>query len=281
MATTESSVAWINNLGNNVPVPGMDGGYTDRSGVPTVNGIERYSTDYYAGCQVAIFLGDLWLSDITSIQYQATQNKKPFWGYKSKKFDLVAQGTQLVEGVFSINYTHTNYMNMAISEWKKRTTPNSNGTNNVSEADIQSFLADLRNSTDPNKILNLQNSIGSTVAGKENSFAQYPTTSKQAILESYFWGASNNPDTQSVLAPDDLPPFDIAITFGNYPNDRLNPQNTDEFISAHTVRTVTGIHLTSSSMQMAITGEPQQEIFTFIARSIDTPLTRIPKFVKT
>lgn len=260
------------------PMANRDMGYVDRSVVSSnENPGEKYKTDYYAGCQVAIFMGDIWLSDISTIQYNATQNKKPFWGYKSKKFDLVAQGTQLIEGVFSMNYTHTNFLNMAVAKWREQSSPN-NASLSVSEDQIAKFAGDLKNSSDPYLLSRLQYPASGFQENQNNVFNNLDNSAKQALLEQYFWGADDiKLVSQSVLQPDDLPPFDIAITFGNYPKNRLNPMATDEYISSHTVKAITGIHITSSSMQISDTGEPIQEVFTFIARSLDSPLTRIPK----
>lgn len=240
---------------------------------------ERYITDYYAGSQVAIYLGDLWLSDVTMIQYNAVQNKRPFYGYKSKKFDVVAQGTQLIEGVFSINYTHTNFMNMAVAKWQERSSATDvKSASNKLVADVQQTLNSMANETDPNLLYQLSYGPSGVMYNQDNSFADLNGDSKQAVLESYFWGVKDNAlPADQVLQADDLPPFDVTVTFGNYPADRLNPKNTDEFISSHTVKVLTGIHITGSSMQVGPTGEPIQEVFTFIARAMDSPLTRVPK----
>ncbi|MFA5746170.1 MAG: hypothetical protein WC932_04935 [archaeon] len=254
---------------------GRDKGYTDMSA--QTGSEEKYVTDYYAGSQVAIFMGDLWLSDITMIQYQATQNKRPFWGYKSKKFDVMAQGTQLIQGVFSMNYTHTNFLNMAVAEWRKRTVVPDKNTE-ISEDEIQRFLTDIKATSDPYLLKDLAYSPSGVMNNQNNQFNNLDKSAKQALLEQFFWGADDVRLTSTaVIQPDDLPPFDITITFGNYPSSRDNPNSMDEFTSAHTVKALTGVHITDSSMQIGISGEPIQEIFTFVARALDTPLTRVPK----
>jgi len=235
--------------------------------------MERYKTDYYCGSQVNIFLGDIWLDEITMIQFQAQQNKRPFYGYKSKKFDLVAAGTQIVQGSFSINYTHANYMNLAVARWKEITQNQNKGR--VDPTELEAFLKDI--TSNPTRLKSLMHSPDEVAGAQAGTFASLSPEAKQKLMEEYFWGVEGtNVPIQIVLAPDDLPTFDITLTFGNYPNDRRNPNNTDEFISSHSTRVIKDVHILSYGLQCTMTAEPIQEIYTFLAKGIDMPLTRVP-----
>lgn len=279
---TSSTNPYIGNSVSSINAGLSTSTFTDQS--ISTNPVERYTTDYYAGNQVCLFMGNLWLTDITSIQFQSQQQKTPFWGYKSQKFDKLARGTQIIQGVLSMNYIHTNYLNMAVTAYLK-TTINLNAIpagSQVKQSDIQNFASNLiaNNGTiDPTTLQyttsgNLANSLS-------NSNSPLNSLSFDEVIsqfEAYFWGA--NPSAggkQEVIAADNLPPFDITITYGGYPKDRVGTQGSnDEFQSSHTTKVLSYVSITGHSQQLGITGEPIQDIFTFIARSEDTPITNVP-----
>lgn len=130
--------------------------------------------------------------------------------------------------------------------------------------------------------------IGSTTPGasgivpyitsaQQDAFSAAGFDQKTAALVNTFWQpvAGSAAAAYKVISPDNLPPFDITITFGNYPKDR--PEAQDEFQSSHTVKVLSNVEITGYSMQIAITGEPIQEVYAFIARAMDQPLTRTAK----
>jgi hypothetical protein len=263
-----------NSSNNNVPA-GTGTSLNDMSAVPTDISVNRYVTDYYSGSQVAIFMGSVWLNDISMIQFQLMQKKMPFYGYKSQRFDFMAKGTQLIEGAFSIAYTHTNYLNMAMSKYIELTNPVA-GRNPVNINDIEKYIRDVKNNNINVNLVDLNYTTEGVITAQNNEFVNQSFTQKSQQLTDYFWGnTSSAGGKQQVISPDNLPGFDITIAFGNYPKDR--PSAQDEFLSSHTIKVLSDIEITGYSMQMAITGEPIQEVYTFFARSMDTPLTRSPK----
>jgi hypothetical protein len=260
------------------PFPAGGGGILDRS-VSSLNTTERHVTDYYSGSQVSIFLGDVWLNDISMIEFQLTQNKTPFYGYKSQNYDVMAKGVQIIDGVFSMAYTHTNYLNMVISKYLETTNPGSGPV--VSSTSLIQYINDVKSGKVDTDLVNL--SYGTRVADgtaaslqrKDNAFVNQTFVQKQQQLEQYFWGTQSGADQHKILTPDNLPSFDITIAFGNYPKDR--PSAQDEFLSSHTIKVLSSVEIVGYSMQLAITGEPIQEVYAFKARAMDLPLTRVAK----
>lgn len=253
------------------------------------NPVQHFTTDYYSGNQVCIFLGNTWLSDVTSLQFQYAQNKTPFWGYKSQKYDLVAKGTQLVQGVFSVNYIDASYLNMVVAKLKSMDNTGVSNNANVSSSDITNLsnLLTTTNTIDP--ITLSYNSDGFTSQVKQlidpgpltgpvqpattlqnNNLLNLPFNQKADILQQYFWGQNTN-SPNAPLSVDELPPFNITITYGGYPNTGFGP---DEFQSSHTVKVIESVDIINHQQMLAITGEPIQEIYTFIARSVSSPITR-------
>jgi hypothetical protein len=245
----------------------------------TGDDVERYSTDYYAGIQVACYIGSVWLSDLTMIQWEANQAKRPFYGYKSQKWDVMAKGTQIIQGGFAMNYIHTNYLNMVMAKYRELTETNT-GHTQIIEAELTRFIDDLSNGSNTGSInaSTLTYTASGVASSQDSNFAHLGYDTKQKVLQDFYWGNPGGNPSNKVIAADNLPAFDIVVSFGDYP--ATPGQGADEFISSHTLKVLTGIEILGHSTQISITGEPIQEIYTFAARSIDTPLTRIPKELK-
>lgn len=250
-------------------------GLTDQS--------NRYTTDYFAGNQVSIWVGNIWLDDITMIQYNMSQAKRPFYGYKSQKYNTLATGTQIVGGVFSMNYTHTNALNMVLAYYLNMQNGAKSSAGTISLQALQEFVSDAKNNpamyqnlsytiTAPNGLQPTTNPLNSNYSSALNGLN---FNDKKTLLENLFWGTGTG-TTQDVLIADNLPDFDVTISFGNYPNERPYG-GPDENISSHTVKVLNNVSITGHGIQVSTTGEPVQEVYTFIARGITVPITRNPK----
>jgi len=223
--------------------------------------------EYYSGNQVALYIGNIWLDDISFVQYQMTQNKRPFWGYKSQQFDTVAKGTQLVSGMFSTNFKHTNWLNMVISAYLDKTKDMS--PTSIDEGKLQEYINALRD--DPTALEELKIQDPSKLSDNQiAAIDQASDATKMELFKNYFWGPNK---TTEVVASDNLPLFDIVVYFGAF-DTRNRYLHAETERSLHTMRTISGVSITGHSMQYAPTGEPVQEVFTFLARSVNTPLTR-------
>lgn len=83
-----------------------------------------YWEDYYAGADVGVFIGGLWVDDIITIQHTLTNNKSPIYGYMSEKFDAVTRGTTIVQGQFAIAFKETGYLTTILENYKKENAGN-------------------------------------------------------------------------------------------------------------------------------------------------------------
>ena len=73
---------------------------------------------YFAGTQASVFIGDTWIDDITSIDYQVHHSRNPVYGYGSQHFDLLPKGTIIVSGSFTVNFREPNYLWMILARYK-------------------------------------------------------------------------------------------------------------------------------------------------------------------
>lgn len=76
-----------------------------------------YDLDYFSDSQTFLYIGDVWVDEVTSIQYECRQTKTPIYGYASQLFDTTAAGHVLVQGAFSINFKEQGYLWAVLRRW--------------------------------------------------------------------------------------------------------------------------------------------------------------------
>ena len=95
------------------------------------------------------------------------------------------------------------------------------------------------------------------------------------IMEEYYWGrvdeSEGNIGEENITSADNLPVFDIVLTYGNY---NLGPRNRDS-ISRHTLKVLKDVELIGQSQMINVNGQPIQEVYNFICRRIDVPITAL------
>lgn len=67
---------------------------------------------YYSTVDAELFFGNIYIDEVTEIQWTLNQNTLPLFGYNSYCFDDIALGTRLIQGQFAINYTKANYLGL-------------------------------------------------------------------------------------------------------------------------------------------------------------------------
>jgi len=79
----------------------------------------KINDTFFSGAQASVFIGDVWVDDITSVNYEFRDSKQPVYGYGSEYFDLVAYGTKLVSGNFTVNFREPNYIWLILQREKE------------------------------------------------------------------------------------------------------------------------------------------------------------------
>ena len=69
-----------------------------------------YDSPYFSGSQAGVYIGDVYIDEITSISYRGSQQKTPVYGYASQLFDRVAAGPFIIQGEFTINFKESAYL---------------------------------------------------------------------------------------------------------------------------------------------------------------------------
>jgi hypothetical protein len=78
----------------------------------------KINDQYFSGVQASVFIGDIWVDDIVSLDYQVDHNREPIYGYGSQHFDFIPKGRILVTGSFTINFREPNYLWMILARYK-------------------------------------------------------------------------------------------------------------------------------------------------------------------
>jgi hypothetical protein len=76
--------------------------------------------EFFSGSQASIFIGDIWVDEITDWQCSVAANAQPIYGYGDTFFSHAAQGRVLVQGSFSINFKEPNYIYSILARYRTK-----------------------------------------------------------------------------------------------------------------------------------------------------------------
>ena len=253
-----------------------------------------YDLDYFNGSSASIYIGDVWVDEITSFSYSVSQNKTPIYGYASQLFDDTAAGNVIVQGQFTINYKEQAYLWLVLRRFlnmgqedealaykgiedplktKKRNAINRGklgdtggiggkpitGPNQtkVSRASIERLL---QGEATRNERYNFYHSLAgyasfSPGTGRDKIFMDLAET-----FEDQIWTKNDEELLKQIRRTDDniFDGFDIYVALGNYSNPTAN----------HTAQKIQGVRLLSQGKSIMVDGNPIQESYEFIARTV-------------
>ncbi len=245
-----------------------------------------YNIEYFSGSQVACYIGDIWVDEITSMQWSVRQSKQPLYGYASTLFDTVAKGQVIVQGSFTINFKEAGYMWLVLNEYLKRSGKKTllgpqTGSAEVSRRNIERFV-DGEADTFANKNQLLSNLAAQTAltgfssnqrltgtAGPDKEFVGPPGPGSNSLggaenefeaFEDLIWGASQSELDELDRRADDprLNGFDIYVAYGDYAGNNRNN---------HTIQKLSNVHIIGSGKSIEVNGMPIQEEYQFFARN--------------
>lgn len=240
-----------------------------------------YNIEYFSGSQAAIYIGDIWVDEITSFSYRVSNTKTPIYGYASELYDDVSKGRVLIQGEFTINFKEAGYLFLILNRYqqmmngKKSKFSPYRSSDEVSRMNIEAIMDNEMTTFDRNKML--RNLVYSTADEQFRIDAQKTLTGfssqtrseggidvSEHIFEAFedaVWSTTQEDlDNRTRRADDpDLNPFEIYLSFGDFADD--NSVN-------HTIQKISGVHITGSMKTVVANGEPIQETYTFIGRNL-------------
>ena len=229
---------------------------------------ELQTFSYHSGAQISVWFGDIWVNDISSISWQYSQEKRPLYGYASTYFDAVSRGQVIVQGNFTINFRHRDYISFVVDNIRRleysTKTSFSNSEGNERWSRIRTTIAKhLRAGTfGPQTYHEIEE------LGKSSTFWDDVDTYERII-----WDSLDEQEKAAVGTPDviqhvALPKgFNIQIIYGEDLVDQARATPYD--VMSTTEKTLRGVHLLGSSQLIQTNGEPIQEGYSFFAKSID------------
>ena len=255
-------------------------------------GTTIYDLDYFTGSQAFIYIGDVWVDEITSFSYELQQRKTPLYGYASQLFDDLAAGQVIVQGQFSINFKEQGYLWAVLRRWHNYQLAANRAFEKEGLLSPQdNALLSGKNGSSPivwdstakNHTNIMRQSIERVVQEKITTGEQYKFysdltgyasydrrlkgTGKDIIFEDIMeefenqvWMTNKNSDLLDQVRRTDanvFDGFDIFLVLGNYAARSPN----------HTVVKLVNVSLTGHSKTVVIDGSPIQEVYSFVAQS--------------
>lgn len=245
-----------------------------------------YDSDYFSGAQVALYIGDIWVDEVTSLSFQMTERRTPIYGYADTLWRDTSRGQVFVAGNFTVNFKEAGYLWLVLNRYQKlienRVPPiEKAGTSeiaktlNIEEQYVQDYISDEKSKGNQNKDLQaLMNNYAllfsqKLLTGYSNTARGLGAKSSEmkgaeSVFEKFenaIWKSSADElDTTTRRVTDkELNPFDIYITYGDYVgDDRLH----------HTIQKLQSVYLVGVGKQIVIDGTPIQEEYSFIARNL-------------
>jgi hypothetical protein len=259
-----------------------------------------YNNDYFSGAQVAIYIGDVLVDEITSFSYATVQNRTPLYGYASSLFDGVSKGTVLVQGEFSINFKEAGYLWLILNRYKAlikgqnafhpadpKLNPGSTG-----EATVDRTIEQIVNGeqdTKPEFLKQISEVATRAAIASHASLAGFSSETRatrsgingksslgqaEAVFEAFenqVWGKKRNTNRNiNQVGPVDLAANRRADEPGLNPFDIYIAFGdfVDDDRIHHTVQKIADVHILGTSKQVVIDGQPIQEVYSFFAKDL-------------
>lgn len=74
---------------------------------------------YFTITGARIYVGNLFIDEVSSIQYGLQDNAVPVFGYASRFYDALGQGRSMVQGQISLNFVSEGYLFTVLQEYKR------------------------------------------------------------------------------------------------------------------------------------------------------------------
>ena len=237
----------------------------------------RFKSEYFSGADVRIYFDDIWVDEITNLQFVMQEQVAPVFGYASYTWDKVARGNRYIQGSFTINFKESYYLHSVLnrlSSVMKGNASSSTSGFNVTQWTQGTTIEHLIGSGDQGKFESLADEFEKSLWG-QGAIASINKATNSRSKETYFYPEFRGDDgnggvvydaelSQKELAEHG---FNIVIEYG--PRNQANGLYAQE-----TVHTLIGVQLTGVSQVVDGSGQPVQEQYSFIAKDLDGNVTK-------
>jgi hypothetical protein len=266
-----------------------------------------YNVDYFSGAQCALYIGDTWVDEVTSMTYSVRQNRMPLYGYADQLFKDVSKGQVLVQGEFTINFKEAGYLFLILDRYQTlmnnrpslmhtysrpgiahRSGQGKNGTPfAASDLDQRESIESLINNDEEFTNIERNRILQALAAGKEIEVKGDLAGSRQREAAASLGGFSSQTRASGGIgaaenifeAFEDIiwkKPKELDNLHRRADDPRLNPFDiymafgdfAGDNNANHTIQKLSGVHIIGSVKQVVIDGQPIQEAYSFIARNL-------------
>jgi hypothetical protein len=220
---------------------------------------QRFKSEYFTGADIRIYFGDIWVDEITSLQFTLQEQVAPIYGYASYTWDKVARGARSIQGSFTVNFKESYYLQAVLNSLSSKMKGNSKSTP----------MFDTKQWKDGVDIEHLISSFDVVADEFEKSFWGEGLLTSQSSKKNkgtYFYPNIGNDGGSEVLSLNQSEladsGFNILIGYG--------PMNEKDGMKAsETAHSLIGVQLTGVSQLIGGDGQPIAEQYTFIAKDLD------------
>jgi hypothetical protein len=231
--------------------------YSSRAGIPDDKALveyQRFTADYFSGCNVSIFFGDTLVDELVAIEFELKEQILPVYGYASYTYDKICHGSRIATGSFKINFVESGYLMSAMNRL---------ATVKEEESLFLSKLSD-------GSVVDIESITSQDFISAKQKIPWQALDDYVTAYENYIWGTNegkniitpkkDKPYFNRKEEPNDIA-FDIMIS---YSPGMLSPRNTDPSVML-TIESLNDVHIIGCSKIIDPSGQPIQEVYQFIA----------------
>jgi len=231
-----------------------------------------YNVDHFSSSQVGLYIGDIWVDEVTSLSFVVQQNRRPLYGYADQLFRQMSKGQIIVQGQFTINFKEAGYLWLILDHYKdlygnkSKLNPFKTSSTAYQRSIEKVVNGEVKASERTDVIKALAEAYTSLAGFSSVTRAEAALTNNRVgqaedmfeTFENYVWGGTRDITDDNRQADDpDLNPFDLYVSYGDFAgDDRAN----------HTIIKLERVYIVGSSQQIEIDGLPVMEAYNFLAR---------------
>lgn len=96
---------------------------------------------YYTATQARIYVGNLFIDEIDTLQFVLQDNTVPIFGYSSRYLDAYGQGRSLVQGQLALNFVTEGYLYTVLQNVTDMALPETTQANTSQQSQLDGYLA--------------------------------------------------------------------------------------------------------------------------------------------
>lgn len=260
---------------------------------------QLFPEEYFSGSDITIYMGDIFVSDISRFEFTLQEAVKPIFSYASYTWDCVARGSRMIQGTLTIPFKESGYLSTILGHIGQLVTNNTSDkalpmiARLMNEGERDSLI---ENNKPPEFVADVREDIEGLLERyqqKEGFTEEFAYKSRNIGYEREVWGRLNSQDKdrryqtyfyvdRNRVKSDKQDSYDWQKTFKDKgPNiyityGALDASVKEQYAIAktgttfpHTVKALYNVQFNSIGQIINSDGKPIEEVYTFIAQDMD------------